>query len=256
MWEGDDVDLARLPIQHCWPGDVAPLITWGLVDHQGAAQEAPEPGHLPPAGDRAATRSSCAGWRTAAARSTSASIAWRNPGQPFPVAVALGADPATILGAVTPVPDSLSEYQFAGLLRGSRTELVEGARQRSAGAGLGRDRAGRAYLSGRSASGGYEHALEGPYGDHTGYYNEQDSFPVFTIERITMRRDPIYHSHLHRQAAGRAGDAGRGAERSVRAAAAEAVPRDHRLLPAAGRLLLPHGGGADQEAVSRATPSA
>ena len=155
-----------------------------------------------------------------------------------------GADPATILGAVTPVPDTLSEYQFAGLLRGGKTELVKC---------LGRDlqvpASAEIVLEGVIHPG--ETALEGPYGDHTGYYNEQAEFPVFTIERITMRRDPIYHSHLHRQAAGRAGDARRGAERSVRAAAAEAVPRDRRLLPAARRLLLPPGRGEHEEAVSR-----
>ncbi|WP_343653361.1 UbiD family decarboxylase, partial [Herbaspirillum sp.] len=117
-----------------------------------------------------------------------------NPGQPYPVAVALGADPATILGAVTPVPDSLSEYQFAGLLRGSRTELVKamGSELRvPASAEIVLE--GHIYPDEKHAS-GFEHALEGPYGDHTGYYNEQDWFPVFTIDRITMRRDAIYHS--------------------------------------------------------------
>jgi 4-hydroxy-3-polyprenylbenzoate decarboxylase len=109
------------------------------------------------------------------------------------VAVAIGADPATILGAVTPVPDSLSEYQFAGLLRGSRTEVV-------AALGSTLRVPARPRSCSKAASGptphtsGYEHALEGPFGDHTGYYNEQAEFPVFTIDRITMRRDPIYHS--------------------------------------------------------------
>jgi 4-hydroxy-3-polyprenylbenzoate decarboxylase len=103
------------------------------------------------------------------------------------VAVVLGCDPATILGAVTPVPDSLSEYQFAGLLRGGKTELTQCLGSRPASARFGRNRAGRRHRPG-------ETALEGPYGDHTGYYNEQAEFPVFTIERITMRRDPIYHS--------------------------------------------------------------
>jgi 4-hydroxy-3-polyprenylbenzoate decarboxylase len=117
-----------------------------------------------------------------------------NPGQPYPVAVALGADPATILGAVTPVPDSLSEYQFAGLLRGQRTVLTK-----AIGSELRVPASAEIVLEGHiypdeNHPSGFEHALEGPYGDHTGYYNEQDSFPVFTIDRITMRRDPIYHS--------------------------------------------------------------
>jgi 4-hydroxy-3-polyprenylbenzoate decarboxylase len=128
-----------------------------------------------------------------------------HPGQPYPIAVALGADPATILGAVTPVPDSLSEYQFAGLLRGSRTELVKaiGSELRvPASAEIVLE--GHIYPQARKPLApegappcpdtGYEMALEGPFGDHTGYYNEQDWFPVFTVDRITMRRDPIYHS--------------------------------------------------------------
>jgi len=110
-----------------------------------------------------------------------------HPGTPFPVAVALGADPATVLAAVTPVPDSLSEYQFAGLLRGSRTELVK-----CEGSELRVPASSEIVLEGVIHPG--ETAMEGPFGDHTGYYNEQERFPVFTIERITMRRDPIYHS--------------------------------------------------------------
>ena len=110
-----------------------------------------------------------------------------NPGQPYPIAVALGADPATILGAVTPVPDTLSEYQFAGLLRGAKTEIVKCLSH-----GLQVPASAEIVLEGYIQPG--ETALEGPYGDHTGYYNEQETFPVFTVERITMRRDPIYHS--------------------------------------------------------------
>jgi len=136
-----------------------------------------------------------------------------SPGQPFPVAVALGADPATILAAVTPVPDSLSEYQFAGLLRGARTEVVK-----CLTCDLQVPAAAEIVLEGHIDPA--ESALEGPYGDHTGYYNEQARFPVFTIERLSMRREAIYHStytgdlsqHLYRQTARRAGDAGRGAE--------------------------------------------
>ena len=186
VWEGADVDLSRLPIQHCWPGDVAPLITWGLVVTRGPHK----------------TRQNLGIYRQQVLGPNKVIMRWlahrggaldfrdhcqKNPGQPFPVAVVIGADPATILGAVTPVPDSLSEYQFAGLLRGSKTELVQC---------LGNDL--QVPASAEIVLEGVIHpdetALEGPYGDHTGYYNEQDKFPVFTIERITMRRDPIYHS--------------------------------------------------------------
>ena len=204
-------------MQTCWPGDAGPLITWGLVVTRGpqgvaAAAAAPEPRHLPPAGDRPAPgHHALAGAprrRARLPRLRAAPI----PGQPFPIAVALGADPATILGAVTPVPDTLSEYQFAGLLRGSRTELVDTRRRRrrrdAAGAGAAPRSCSKATsrpprrASPASAStacrckeqGGYLHALEGPFGDHTGYYNEQDWFPVFEIDRLTHRRDPIYHS--------------------------------------------------------------
>ena len=110
-----------------------------------------------------------------------------HPGEPFPLAVVIGADPATILGAVTPVPDSLSEYQFAGLLRGSKTELVK-----CIGSDLQVPASAEIVLEGVIYP--QDVALEGPFGDHTGYYNEQEKFPVFTIERITMRRNPIYHS--------------------------------------------------------------
>lgn len=193
VWEGNDVDLARLPIQHCWPGDVAPLITWGLVITKGPNKKRQNLGIYRQqviARNKVIMR-----WlahRGGALDFREHSII--NKGQPYPIAVALGADPATILGAVTPVPDSLSEYQFAGLLRGSRTEL-----SKALGSELRVPAKAEIVLEGfiypdANHPSGYEHALEGPYGDHTGYYNEQDSFPVFTIDRITMRRDPIYHS--------------------------------------------------------------
>ena len=118
----------------------------------------------------------------------------RIPGAPFPVAVALGADPATILGAVTPVPDSLSEYQFAGLLRGVAHRDRQVPDARPAGAGVGRDRAGGLHPARCGRCHRLRDGAEGPFGDHTGYYNEVERFPVFTIERITLRRDPIYHS--------------------------------------------------------------
>ena len=186
VWEGQDVDLARLPIQHCWPGDVAPLITWGLTVTRGP--------HKP--------RQNIGIYRQQVIGRNKVIMRWlahrggaldfrdhclQNPGQPFPVAVALGADPATILAAVTPVPDNVSEYQFAGLLRGGKTELVK-----CLGSDLQVPASAEIVLEGYIDPN--ETALEGPYGDHTGYYNEQAEFPVFTIERITLRRAPIYHS--------------------------------------------------------------
>ena len=186
VWEGQQVDLARLPIQTCWPGDAAPLITWGLTVTRGPNKKRQNLGIY---------RQQVIGRNQVIMRwlaHRGGALDFRdhcivNPGQPFPVAVALGADPATILGAVTPVPDSLSEYQFAGLLRGARTELIK-----CIGSELQVPASAEIVLEGFIAPG--ESALEGPFGDHTGYYNEQDTFPVFTIERITMRHDPIYHS--------------------------------------------------------------
>jgi len=193
VWEGPDVDLARLPVQTCWPGDAGPLITWGLTVTRGPHK----------------TRQNLGIYRQQVIARDKVIVRWlahrggaldfrdharAHPGAPFPVAVALGADPATILGAVTPVPDSLSEYQFAGLLRGSRTEIV-----RCVTHDLQVPASAEIVLEGflRPDAGdpsGYESALEGPFGDHTGYYNEVERFPVLTIERITLRRDPIYHS--------------------------------------------------------------
>ncbi|MGI9302170.1 MAG: 4-hydroxy-3-polyprenylbenzoate decarboxylase [Gammaproteobacteria bacterium] len=184
--EPADVDLGNLPIQTCWPGDAGPLITWGLVITRGPEKDRQNMGiyrqqvigrnkvimrWLAQRGGALDYRQWCA----------------ERPAQPFPMAVALGADPATILAAVTPVPDSLSEHAFAGLLRGSRTELVP------CGAGeLLVPAMAEFVLEGHIQPG--ETALEGPFGDHTGYYNEVEEFPVFTIERITHRRNPIYHS--------------------------------------------------------------
>ncbi len=211
----DDIDLARWPIQTCWPGDAAPLITWGLVVTRGPQSVA-----------RPRLRQNIGIYRQQVIGPREVIMRWlahrggaldfrdfarANPGRPFPMAVALGADPATTLGAVTPVPDSLGEYQFAGLLRGSATELVdcavgEGDRllQVPATAELvleGHIPVAATGFTGHSAHGvpvkeinGYLHALEGPFGDHTGYYNEQDWFPVFRIDRLTHRRDAVYHS--------------------------------------------------------------
>lgn len=184
--EGEAVDLARLPVQTCWPGDAGPLITWGLVITQGPEK---------PRQNLGIYRMQVIGrnrviMRWLAHRGGALDFRdWqqRHPGEPFPVSVALGADPATILGAVTPVPDSLSEYAFAGLLRGARTEVV-----RSIGNDLQVPAGAEFVLEGHIHPD--DMAPEGPFGDHTGYYNEVDDFPVFTIDRITQREDPIYHS--------------------------------------------------------------
>jgi 4-hydroxy-3-polyprenylbenzoate decarboxylase len=186
VWEGKDVDLGRLPVQTCWPGDAGQLITWGLTVTRGPHKARQNLGIYRQqvlARNRLIMR-----WlahRGGALDFRDHGIA--HPGTPFPVAVALGADPATILGAVTPVPDTLSEYQFAGLLRGSRTEVVK-----CLGSGLQVPAAAEIVLEGVIAPD--DTALEGPHGDHTGYYNEAEKFPVFTIERMTMRRAPLYHS--------------------------------------------------------------
>ncbi len=213
--EGSEVDLGELPVQLCWPGDIGPLITWGLVITRGP-QAVANPRKRQNLG---IYRQQVIGRRQVIMRWLAhrggaldfRDFALASPGQPFPIAVALGADPATILGAVTPVPDSLSEYQFAGLLRGSRTELADTSvgdnglmLQAPASAEFvleGHIPTAAAGFTGHSEHGvpikevnGYLYALEGPFGDHTGYYNEQDWFPVFEIQRLTRRHDPIYHS--------------------------------------------------------------
>ena len=184
--EGPDVDLFGLPVQTCWPGDAAPLITWGMTVTRGPNKP----------------RQNLGIYRLQLLSRNTLIMRWlahrggaldyrehceKSPGQPFPVAVVIGADPATLLGAVTPVPDSLSEYQFAGLLRGAKTELVN-----CLGSSLQVPASAEIILEGSLRPG--ETALEGPFGDHTGYYNERAEFPVFTVDRITMRREPIYHS--------------------------------------------------------------
>ena len=186
VFDGDKVDLGALPIQHCWPGDAAPLITWGLVVTRGPGKRRQNLGIY---------RQQVLGRNRLIMRwlaHRGGALDFRDhqqahPDKPFPVAVVLGCDPATILAAVTPVPDSLSEYQFAGLLRGAKTELVK-----CIGSDLQVPATAEIVLEGVIHPG--DMAPEGPYGDHTGYYNEVSEFPVFTVERITMRRDPIYHS--------------------------------------------------------------
>jgi len=184
--QGNDVDLTKLPIQHCWPGDAAPLITWGLTVTKGPYKK----------------RQNLGIYRQQLLGKNKIIMRWlshrggaldfqewckEHPGEPYPVSVALGADPATILGAVTPVPDTLSEYAFAGLLRGSKTEVVK-----SISNDLQVPASAEIVLEGHIMPG--EMAPEGPYGDHTGYYNEVDDFPVMTVTHITHRKDPIYHS--------------------------------------------------------------
>ena len=184
--EGEEVDLGKLPIQTCWPGDAGPLITWPLVITRGPEKERQNLGIY---------RQQVIGKNKLIMRWLShrgGALDFRDwqlahPGEPFPIAVALGADPATILGAVTPVPDSLSEYAFAGLLRGEKTEVVK-----CMGSDLQVPASAEFILEGFIYQD--EMADEGPFGDHTGYYNEVDQFPVFTVARITHRKDPIYHS--------------------------------------------------------------
>ncbi|MBW6494895.1 MAG: UbiD family decarboxylase [Burkholderiaceae bacterium] len=222
--EGADVDLGSFPVQHCWPGDGGPLLTWGLVVTRGPGKERQNLGiyRQQVIGPNKtimrwlAQRGGALDFRDHAIAQRASSA----PPKPFPISVVIGADPATILAAVTPVPDSLSEYQFAGLLRGSKTRLVK-----SLGNDLRVPATAEIILEGsirpdpdvvltltnaqlldplgapaqadalpERARTGWEMALEGPFGDHTGYYNERDWFPVLHIDRITMRRKPIYHS--------------------------------------------------------------
>jgi 4-hydroxy-3-polyprenylbenzoate decarboxylase len=185
VWEADEVDLARLPVQTCWPGDAGPLITWGLTVTRGP---------LKPRQNLGIYRQQVIGPNRVIMRwlaHRGGALDYRDhlsaSKEPFPVAVALGADPATMLAAVTPLPDTLGEYQFAGLLRGARTELVK-----CIGSELEVPASAEIVLEGTIRP--EDRADEGPFGDHTGYYNEVERFPVMQIERITMRREPIYHS--------------------------------------------------------------
>jgi 4-hydroxy-3-polyprenylbenzoate decarboxylase len=186
VWEGKDVDLSRLPVMTCWPDDAAPLVTWGLTVTRGPHKARQNLGiyrQQVVARDKLimrwlAHRGGALDYREHCAL---------HPDEPFPVAVAIGADPATLLAAVTPIPDTLSEYQFAGLLRGQKTEVAN-----CLGSTLQVPARAEIVLEGAIYPG--QTAIEGPFGDHTGYYNEQETFPVFTVERITTRRAPLYHS--------------------------------------------------------------
>lgn len=186
IYKAEEVDLSMLPIQTCWPGDAGPLITWGLVTTRGPNKE----------------RQNIGIYRQQVIAKNKVIMRWlshrggaldyqewlqHKPDEPFPVSVTLGCDPATILAAVTPIPDNLSEYAFAGLLRGSKTELAK-----SLLSDLQVPARAEIILEGFIYAG--EQAPEGPFGDHTGYYNEVDNFPVFTIETMTTREQPIYHS--------------------------------------------------------------
>jgi len=182
--EGPDVDLGTLPISTCWPEDAGPLITWGMVITRGPNK---------PRVNLAIYRQQVFGrnklimrWlphRGGAQDFREFQRAY--PGKPFPLAVVIGADPATLLAAVTPIPDTLSEYQFAGLLRGRRSRIVE-----SALSGLPIPHGAEIVLEGHIQPG--EMATEGPFADHTGYYNATADFPVFTVERISQRDNPLY----------------------------------------------------------------
>ena len=184
--KGEEVDLSILPVQTCWPGDAGPLITWGLVTTKGPNKD----------------RQNMGIYRQQVIAKNKVIMRWlshrggaldykewqqQKPDEPFPVVVTLGCDPATILAAVTPIPDGLSEYAFAGLLRGSKTELAKSILSEL-------QIPARAEIMLEGFIYPDELADEGPFGDHTGYYNEVDKFPVFTIEAMTMRKDPIYHS--------------------------------------------------------------
>ena len=182
----EDVDLSFLPVQTCWPGDAGPLVTWPLVITRGPEKD----------------RQNLGIYRMQVIGKNRLIMRWlshrggaldfrdwqlKHPGQAFPVSIAIGADPATILATVTPIPDTLSEYAFAGLLRGSKTEVIQCLTNN-----LQVPASAEIVLEGVIEAN--DMADEGPFGDHTGYYNEVDKFPVFTVKKITHRKDPIYHS--------------------------------------------------------------
>ncbi|WP_096086910.1 UbiD family decarboxylase, partial [Agaribacterium haliotis] len=184
--KGDEVNLDNIPIQTCWPGDAAPLVTWPLVITKGPNKK----------------RQNLGIYRMQKIGRNKLIMRWLShrggaldfqefqklyPGERYPVSIALGADPATTLGAVTPVPDTLSEYAFAGLLRGAKTEVCKSLTNE-----LQVPATAEIILEGWLEPG--ELADEGPFGDHTGYYNEVEKFPVFTVGTISMRKDAIYHS--------------------------------------------------------------
>jgi 4-hydroxy-3-polyprenylbenzoate decarboxylase len=188
IWQGDEIDLAKLPVQTCWPGEPAPLITWPLVVTKGPGGRREDDFNL------GIYRMQVTGRNTTLMRwlahrgGAQHHARWKETKrEPLPAAVVIGADPASILAAVTPVPDTMSEYHFAGLLRGKRTELVD-----CKTVPLKVPAAAEIVIEGHVSLDDY--GDEGPYGDHTGYYNSVERFPVFTVSAITMRRNPIYLS--------------------------------------------------------------
>ncbi|NQV46530.1 MAG: UbiD family decarboxylase [Rhodospirillaceae bacterium] len=190
---GDDIDLTKLPVQTCWPGEPAPLITWPLVVTEGpdAGKEGGDKRDTPNLGiyRMQVTGRNTTLMRWLAHRGGAQQFArWKKASdEPMPLAAVIGADPGTILAAVTPVPDTLSEYQFAGLLRGEKVSLAE-----CKTVPLKVPAEAEIVLEGHVSL--TEVGSEGPYGDHTGYYNSVEPFPVFTVSAITMRKDPIYLS--------------------------------------------------------------
>lgn len=185
---GDDIDLDRLPIQTCWPGEPAPLITWPLVVTKGPGGEKSDDYNL---GiyrmQKIAKNKTIMRWLKHRGGAQHHQRWSKEKQDPLPAAIVLGSDPGTILAAVTPIPDNMSEYQFAGLLAGKKVELVD-----CKTVPLKVPANAEIILEGYVSLDDY--ADEGPYGDHTGYYNSVEQFPVFTITAITMRKDPIYLS--------------------------------------------------------------
>jgi 4-hydroxy-3-polyprenylbenzoate decarboxylase len=188
VWRGSEIDLAQLPVQTCWPGEPAPLITWPLVVTRGPTGRREDDFNL------GIYRMQVTGRDTTLMRwlrhrgGAQQHARWeKEKREPFPAAAVIGADPGTILAAVTPVPDTLSEYQFAGLLRGRRVELVD-----CKTVPLKVPAEAEIVIEGHVSLD--EFGDEGPYGDHTGYYNAVEKFPVFHVSAVTMRQKPIYLS--------------------------------------------------------------
>ena len=188
VWRGADIDLARLPVQTCWPGEPAPLITWPLVVTKGPGARREDDFNLGIYRMQVTGRDTTLMRWLAHRGGAQHHARWKEAKrEPLPAAAVIGADPATILAAVTPVPDTLSEYHFAGLLRGRRTELID-----CKTVPLKVPASAEIVIEGHVSLDDY--GDEGPYGDHTGYYNAVERFPVFRVSAITMRRDPIYLS--------------------------------------------------------------
>ena len=244
---GNEIDLSALPIQSCWPGEPAPLITWPLVVTQG-----PNPdGNKADAFNLGIYRMQVTGSDTTLMRwlkhrgGAQHYARWKNEKpEPLPAAVVIGADPGSILAAVTPVPDTLSEYQFAGLLRGKKLDLVD-----CKTVPLKVPAQAEIVLEGHVMLD--EHGAEGPYGDHTGYYNAVEPFPIFPDQRHHDAAQSDLSLHIYRPPAGRAGHPRRSAQRGVHSTLPAAVPRDRRFLATARGLLLPDRRRLHQEGVSR-----